>query len=66
VGCELGDKLSEFIKKNADNMTKEIVENLQSFIKLLHVSDKMIAHLNKYNIDELLKSIPSLVEYCTL
>jgi hypothetical protein len=66
VQCELGDKMADYIKKNADNMTKEIVENLQAFNKLLRVSDKMVVHLNKHNIDELLKSIPSLTEYCTL
>lgn len=66
ISCDLGRHLSEFITKKSDTMSKEIVENVQTFMGLLRVSDSLIEHLNKYNIDELLKSIPILTEYCTL
>lgn len=66
ISCNLGDKMSIFIGKNSDTMTKEIVENLQTFISLLRSSENLINHLNEHNIDELLKTIPILTEYCTL
>lgn len=66
IKCELGQRLSEFLAKSSDTMTKEIVENLQSFMALLRRSDVLIGHLDKYNIDESLKTIPILTEYCTL
>lgn len=66
VKAEVGAKLAEQITLNGETMTKEIVDNLQTFIKLLKTSDSCAEHLKKHNIDELLKSIPSLVEYCTL
>lgn len=66
VKAEVGAKLAEQITLNGETMTKEIVDNLQTFIKLLKTSDACVEHLKKHNIDELLKSIPSLVEYCTL
>lgn len=66
ISCELGQKMAEFINKNADTMTKEIVENLQTLMSLLRKSDALISHLATHNIDELLKSIPILTEYCTL
>lgn len=66
IKCDLGQKITELITKCSDNMTKEIVENLQTFITILRVSEKLETHLNNYNIDELLKSIPILTEYCTL
>lgn len=66
IRCDLGQKMSEFISKNSDTMTKEIVENLQTFMSLLRCSADLVVHLNKHNIDELLKSIPILTEYCTL
>lgn len=66
IECELGKKLSEFITRSSDNMTKEIVENLQKFTALLRNSDKLVNHLEEHNIDESLKSIPILTEYCTL
>ena len=66
IKCDLGGKLAEFIVRNADTMTKEIVENVQILMQLLRISSKLIEHLNLHNIDELLKSIPILTEYCTL
>lgn len=66
IGCELGQRLSEFLAKSSDTMTKEIVENLQSFMSLLRKSEALVSHLDKHNIDESLKSIPILTEYCTL
>lgn len=66
IGCELGQRLSEFLAKSSDTMTKEIVENLQSFMTLLRRSEALVSHLDKHNIDESLKSIPILTEYCTL
>lgn len=66
IKCELGQRLSEFLAKSSDTMTKEIIENLQSFMSLLRRSDVLIGHLDKHNIDESLKSIPILTEYCTL
>lgn len=66
VACHLGQKLGEFIGKSADTMTKEIVENLQTFMTLLRRSERLVEHLNAHNIDELLKTIPILTEYCTL
>lgn len=66
VKAEVGAKLAEQITLNGETMTKEIVDNLQTFIKLLKTSEACTEHLKKHNIDELLKSIPSLVEYCTL
>ncbi|XP_037926492.1 rap1 GTPase-GDP dissociation stimulator 1 isoform X2 [Hermetia illucens] len=66
IQSELGKKLSEFIGRSSDTMTKEIVENLKIFTSLLRNSEKLIKHLEQYNIDELLKSIPILTEYCTL
>lgn len=35
IDCELGSKLSSFISKNSENMSIEIVENIQTFVKLL-------------------------------
>ncbi|XP_055611470.1 GTPase-GDP dissociation stimulator vimar [Uranotaenia lowii] len=64
--ADVGTKLAEQITLNGETMTKEIVENLQTFVRLLKTSDACLEHLKKHNIDELLKSIPSLVEYCTL
>lgn len=66
VQCELGVKLCEMIAKSADSMTKEIVENLQTFVALLRKSAELGVHLEQRNIDEALKSIPILTEYCTL
>ncbi|XP_052565236.1 GTPase-GDP dissociation stimulator vimar isoform X1 [Culex pipiens pallens] len=66
IKAEIGAKLAEQITLNGETMTKEIVDNLQTFIKLLKTSEACEEHLKKHNIDELLKSIPSLVEYCTL
>lgn len=66
IKCELGKKLADFIKRSSDNMSKEIVENLQTFTKILRQSDKLNKHLEENNVNELLKSIPILTEYCTL
>lgn len=66
IQCDLGGKLADFIRRNDDAMTKEIVENVQTFMALLRTSDAMVKHLNERNIDELLKTIPILTEYCTL
>lgn len=66
IDCDLGGKLADFIQRNADAMTKEIVENVQTLMTLLRTSDILIEHLNEHNIDELLKTIPILTEYCTL
>lgn len=66
IRADVGAKLAEQITLNGETMTKEIVENLQTFVKLLKASPECVEHLKKHNIDELLKSIPSLVEYCTL
>lgn len=66
IDCDLGSKLADFIQRNADAMTKEIVENVQTLMTLLRTSDILIEHLNQHNIDELLKTIPILTEYCTL
>lgn len=66
VQCDLGVKLCEMIAKSADSMTKEIVENLQTFVALLRKSSELALHLEQRNIDEALKSIPILTEYCTL
>uniref|UniRef100_A0A1A9VNA0 Rap1 GTPase-GDP dissociation stimulator 1-B n=1 Tax=Glossina austeni TaxID=7395 RepID=A0A1A9VNA0_GLOAU len=66
IKFEVGKKLAELINKSSDTMTKEIVENLQNFTNLLRNSDKLVAHLEENNINELLKSIPILTEYCTL
>lgn len=64
--CNVGAKLAELITKSSDSMTKEIVENLQNCVNLLKTSEKLVAHLEQHNINELLKSIPILTEYCTL
>lgn len=66
VKADVGAKLAEQITLNGETMTKEIVDNLQTFTRLLKMSDACAEHLKKHNIDELMKSIPSLVEYCTL
>lgn len=66
IQCDLGGKLAEFINRNADSMTKEIVENVQTLMKILRTSPAMVTHLQERNIDELLKTIPILTEYCTL
>lgn len=66
VQCDLGVKIGEMIAKSADSMTKEIVENLQTFVALLRKSAELAVHLEQRNIDEALKSIPILTEYCTL
>lgn len=66
IDCDLGGKMAEFIQRSADAMTKEIVENVQTLMALLRTSDILVAHLNEHNIDELLKTIPILTEYCTL
>lgn len=66
IDCDLGGKLAEFIQRNTDTMTKEIVENVQTLMTLLRTSDTLIKHLNEHGIDELLKTIPILTEYCTL
>lgn len=66
IECDLGGKLAEFINRSADTMTKEIVENVQTLISLLRVSPTLVKHLNEHNIDELLKTVPILTEYCTL
>ncbi|BFG06166.1 rap1 GTPase-GDP dissociation stimulator 1 [Drosophila madeirensis] len=66
IKYEVGKKLAELISKSSDSMTKEIVENLQNCVNLLKSSEKLVAHLDQHNINELLKSIPILTEYCTL
>lgn len=66
IECNLGGKLTELIMNYADSMTKEIVENLQTFIALMRKSEKLVSHLQTHNIDDLLKSIPILTEYCTI
>lgn len=66
IDCELGQKLAEFIQRSADEMTKEIVENVETLMSLLRTSDILVKHLNDHDIDELLKTIPILKEYCTL
>ncbi|GAB0093224.1 rap1 GTPase-GDP dissociation stimulator 1 [Sergentomyia squamirostris] len=66
VTAKVGEKLAQLITTRADTMTKEIVENLQSLVCLLRKSDTLVTHMMEHNIDELVKSIPILVEYCTL
>lgn len=66
IKYNLGTHLSEFVKRSSDNMTKEMVDNLENFVKLLRASDKMNKHLEEHNISESLKSIPKITEYCTL
>ncbi|KAH8390965.1 hypothetical protein KR215_002884, partial [Drosophila sulfurigaster] len=66
IECNVGAKLAELITKSSDSMTKEIVENLQNCINLLKTAEKLVPHLEQHNINELLKSIPILTEYCTL
>ncbi|XP_017839178.1 rap1 GTPase-GDP dissociation stimulator 1 [Drosophila busckii] len=66
INCKVGAKLAELITKSSDSMTKEIVENLQNCVNLLKTSDNLVEHLEQHNINELLKSIPILTEYCTL
>uniref|UniRef100_A0A182WMH7 UNC-45/Cro1/She4 central domain-containing protein n=1 Tax=Anopheles minimus TaxID=112268 RepID=A0A182WMH7_9DIPT len=67
VQAEVGAKIAEQITLNGESMTKELVENLQTFVKQLQSSsDALAAHLREHNIEELLKTIPSMVEYCTL
>lgn len=66
IDCELGQKLAEFIQRSADEMTKEIVENVETLMSLLRKSNILVKHLNDHDIDELLKTIPILKEYCTL
>lgn len=66
IESHIGEKISSFITRNADTMTKEIVENLRTLLQQLRHSEKLINHLNEYNLEELIKSIPSLTEYCTL
>lgn len=66
IECDLGSKLAEFIQRNADAMTKEIVENVQTLMTLLRTSDALNKHFSEHNIEELLKTIPILTEYCTL
>lgn len=66
IKYNVGKKLAELINKTSDSMTKEIVENLQNFTNILRTSEKLISHLEQHNINELLKSIPILTEYCTL
>lgn len=66
IESRIGEKISGFITRTADTMTKEVVENLRTLLQQLRHSEKLISHLNEYNLDELIKSIPSLKEYCTL
>ncbi|XP_058829952.1 GTPase-GDP dissociation stimulator vimar isoform X2 [Topomyia yanbarensis] len=66
IKADVGAKLAEQITLNGETMTKEIVDNLQTFVRLLRTSPTCVEHLKKHNIDELLNSIPSQVEYCTL
>lgn len=66
IESHIGEKISSFITRTADTMTKEVVENLRTLLQQLRHSEKLISHLNEYNLDELIKSIPSLTEYCTL
>uniref|UniRef100_A0A182RP34 UNC-45/Cro1/She4 central domain-containing protein n=1 Tax=Anopheles funestus TaxID=62324 RepID=A0A182RP34_ANOFN len=67
IQASVGSKIAEQITLNGESMTKELVENLQAFVKQLQSSsDALVAHLQEHNINELLKTIPSLVEYCTL
>ncbi|XP_058459530.1 GTPase-GDP dissociation stimulator vimar isoform X2 [Malaya genurostris] len=66
IKSDVGAKLAEQITLNGETMTKEIVDNLQTFARLLKTSPDCVEHLKKHNIDELLSSIPSQVEYCTL
>lgn len=66
VHANVGERLAEQITLNGETMTKEIVDNLHTFVKLLKLSEACTEDLKKHNIDQLLKSIPSPVEYCTL
>ncbi|XP_053663937.1 GTPase-GDP dissociation stimulator vimar [Anopheles marshallii] len=67
IQAGVGSKIAEQITLNGESMTKELVENLQTFVKQLQSSnDALGAHLREHNIEELLKTIPSMVEYCTL
>lgn len=66
IQYNLGQHLSDFVKRSSDNMTKEMVDNLENFVKLLRGSQKINKHLEEHNISEILKSIPKITEYCTL
>lgn len=66
IKCNIGEKMSEFITKSSDNMTKEIVENLQSFMNILKINENLLEHLSNFNINDLLNSLPILTEYCVL
>lgn len=66
IECDIGGKINEFITKNSDTMTKEIVENVQSLINILKTSEILVSHLNERNIDEILTNVPKLTEICTL
>lgn len=63
----LSKMLADFISNSSDTMTKEIAENVQSFIKILNSSEEMRANLKEScNVEELLKGIPSFKNLCTL
>ena len=66
IASELGEKLSEFIEQTSENMTNEIIENVQTLVKVLKKSEAMQEHLLASNIDEKLMSVPKLQELCTL
>ncbi|CAO1298436.1 unnamed protein product [Diamesa tonsa] len=66
IACQLGEKLSEFIEQTSENMTNEIIENVQTLVKVLKKSEAMQEHLLASNIDEKLMSVPKLQELCTL
>lgn len=61
----LGQRFEEFLKKGADTMTKEIVENINSFVTIVRKnSEKLQTHFAEHNIDALVTNLPVLKEYC--
>lgn len=66
VEADLGGRLVGFMRTQNETMTKEIVDNLQTLLKVMGQSESVKEHLEAKKVEEEAKSIPVHVEYCTL
>lgn len=68
ITSNIGQTLADFIQRisEMERTSNEIVENLKTLIASLEKSEELKKHLNENNIEEKLKTVPSITELATL
>lgn len=66
IKAGLGQTMATFVQTHSEAMTKEVVDNLKTLVGILRRQDEVAKHLDEHNMEDLLKCVPQIVEYCTL